>query len=292
MLLVLFGLLGMTSGFGQDVVLKKLYDGIEDMRLEVEQHNARSKSQDEYKEPFPTESLRLNNKIGLQLGKDCAELQRENLKKLSEADLRKYASTGVDKVFRGSFTRPNTVQELNIFTTQCGMGGDYGFAILEKGKFILIYLGDGITVDGEHYFSSYPRESFMVKDVNQNGVNEIMLLVQSRAKSPWDEMHAVHLLEFRDSKPFNLGSFFVGGEPMPSGEGAERISCSSDAPKELRTHFPSNIIYVQKGKVPQFFAESWEVNCDYLTKGVKARKVSGLTPIKPVPRAISLTRLF
>ena len=33
MLLVVFDLLGMTSGFGQDVVLKKLYDGIEDMRL-------------------------------------------------------------------------------------------------------------------------------------------------------------------------------------------------------------------------------------------------------------------
>jgi hypothetical protein len=41
MLLVLFGLLGMTSGFGQDVVLKKLYDGIEDMRLEIQREPLR-----------------------------------------------------------------------------------------------------------------------------------------------------------------------------------------------------------------------------------------------------------
>jgi hypothetical protein len=81
-------------------------------------------------------------------------------------------------------------------------------------------------------------------------------------------------------------------KPMRAGEGAERISCSSDAPKDLRTHFPSNIIDLQKGKVPQFFAKGWKVNCDYLEKGVKARKASNLTPIKPVPRAVPLTRLF
>jgi hypothetical protein len=40
MLLVLCSLLGMTPGFGQDVVLKKLYDGIEDMRLEVKSRAA------------------------------------------------------------------------------------------------------------------------------------------------------------------------------------------------------------------------------------------------------------
>jgi hypothetical protein len=34
MLPVMFGLLEMTSSFGQGVTLKKPYDGIEDMRLE------------------------------------------------------------------------------------------------------------------------------------------------------------------------------------------------------------------------------------------------------------------
>jgi hypothetical protein len=31
---------------------------------------------------------------------------------------------------------------------------------------------------------------------------------------------------------------------------------------------------------------------DNLKKGVKAKKISSLTPIKPVPRAVPLTRLF
>jgi hypothetical protein len=292
-LLVMIGLLGMTSSFGQDITLKKLYDGIEDMRLEVEQRNTRTQNQ-EYKEPFPNESVRLNQKIGLTLGIDCVKtLEPENIGKFSKIDLEKYTTANVSKVLRGSFTRPGAAQELDIFSTPCGMGADFGFAILEMNKFVSIYRGDGISFDGTKYLDSYPRDFFSVKDVNQNGTNEIMLLLRSRAKAPWDEMQAIYLLELGDTNPSSLGSFFVGGFPTAFGDGENQtITCSSRASKELQKSFPSNIIYVQKGKVPQFFAEGWEVNCDYLEKGVKARKVSSLTPIKPVPRAVGLTRLF
>jgi hypothetical protein len=51
MLLVLCSLLGMTPGFGQDVVLKKLYDGIEDMRLEVKSRAAEMISRAPHQNP-------------------------------------------------------------------------------------------------------------------------------------------------------------------------------------------------------------------------------------------------
>jgi hypothetical protein len=134
--------------------------------------------------------------------------------------------------------------------------------------------------------------AFSVSDISQNGLSELMLVVQSRAKAPWNEFLAVQLLEFPNAKPVSLGSFFIGGPPRLDTDGPRFITCLPKAPKELQKTFPSNIIYVQKGKVPQFFAEGWEVNCDYLEKGVKAKKISSLTPIKPVPRAVPLTRLF
>jgi hypothetical protein len=270
MLLVVFGLLGMTSSFGQDITLKKLYDGIEDMRLEVEQRKIPRPIGDN-SEPFAAESYRIDKQIGPQVGKACSsiDLLGENPRYLSLTDK-----------FSGSFTKSKSKQTM-YFMAHCELSE--GLVIAEKGSAIAAY-----------DLRQHTYAMFSVSDINQNGLTEFMLLVQSNAKAPWNAMLAAQILEFPNGKPVSLGSFFVGGPTSSYSDGGppKYITCSPRAPKELQKTFPSNIIYVQKGKVPQFFAEGWEVNCDYLEKGVKAKKISSLTPIKPVPRAVGLTRLF
>jgi hypothetical protein len=271
MLLVLCSLLGMTSGFGQDVVLKKLYDGIEDIRLEVK-HKHDLPPNEVVNEPFAKTSDRIDKQIGTNVSKACSSAQ----------ELAGYGNRylSLTNAFQGSFTNPKNKQTMYLMA-HCELSE--GLVIAEKGSAIAAY-----------DLREHPYAMFPVRDINQNGLTEFMLIVQSNAKAPWNEMLAAQLLEFPNGKPVSLGSFFIGGPTRSYTDGGppEYTTCSPRAPKELRTHFPSNIIYVQKGKVPQFFAEGWEVNCDFLEKGVKARKVSSLTPIKPVPRAVPLTRLF
>jgi hypothetical protein len=268
MLLVTFGLLGMTSSFGQDVTLKKLYDGIEDMRLEVSNTDPNF----HYYERYRRESRELGQILWQRRIKDifCGYTD-------SPVDVK---SVVVKAVATGAFTKHNVQQKILLFGT-CSL--HRGLAILESSKLIGLY---------EYPDSPDVFNAFSVKDINENGLSELMLEVPSKAKGIWGEMHALHLLELGNSKSSDLGSFFIGGPATTFREGGEPDTCSDSAPQELQKSFPSNIIYVQKGKVPQFFAESWEVNCDYLEKGVKAKKVSSLTPIKPVSRAVPLTRLF
>ena len=268
-LLLTFGLLGMTSSFGQDMTLKKLYNGIEDMRLEVGQPNMLR--QDTALNPLKKETVFLKSTIQTHF-KSCSPAGIDD--KSYQPDI------SVRKVMTGSFTRRGSSQNLYLTYFACELDGD-GISIMEGKKSIAFY-------ESEHIYAA-----FSVSDINQNGLNELMLVVQARAKAPWDEMLAVQLLEFPNAKPVSLGSFFIGG-PVDSWDDLppDYITCSSRAPKELQKYFPSNILYVQKGKTPQFFAEGWEVNCDYLEKGVKAKKISSLKPIKPVPRAVPLTRLF
>jgi hypothetical protein len=267
MLLVMFGLLGMTSSFGQDITLKKLYDGIEDMRLEVEQN--RLGAFNPY-DPYAKETKFLESKIQNRF-KTCPPA--------GLGDKPPAPFVNVNKVMTGSFSKRGSNQELYFTDWGCELS-TYGISIMEGDKSIAFYNSETIYA------------AFSVSDINQNGLSELMLVVQSRAKAPWNEFLAVQLLEFPNAKPVSLGSFFIGGPPRLDTDGPRFITCLPEAPKELQKSFPSNILYVQKGKVPQFFAEGWEVNCDYLEKGVKAKKVSSLTPIKPVPRAVPLMRLF
>ncbi len=88
-----------------------------------------------------------------------------------------------------------------------------------------------------------------------------------------------------------LGSFFVGGAPIGP-DSPPIITCSANAPKELRTHFPANIIYVQKSKTPKYFIEPYNINCDYKEKGVVATKLGPLVPVKPVMRQPILKRVY
>jgi hypothetical protein len=266
MLLVTFGLLGMTSGFGQDVTLKKLYDGIEDMQIASNLHKL-----DGFGQPYVYEQ------DGIELIKLLAQ---NHVRSKQICDKNAAISSGevsINIIVSGSFTKPRAKQDLYVYA-QCSF--DYSLAILESGKLVAVYSSGAV-------FNTYS-----VKDINANGLTELMIEVQSNAKGVWGEMHAIQLLEFPNGKPNSLGSFFIGGPPGYFINGSDNNTCSPTAPKELQKSFPSNIIYVQKGKVPQFFAEGWEVNCDYLEKGVKAKKVSSLTPIRPVPRAVPLTRLF
>jgi hypothetical protein len=272
-LLVVFGLLGMTSGFGQDVVLKKLYDGIEDMRLVVKTSpeiyiDLSGEPPSKYAEETWFFRRAFNIEFGLCHGTDGANSFSNPIY--------------VYKVVRGSFTKRGSNQKVFFAKDGCGKIRS-AVSIMDGDKGIAFY---NFNLEEPFY------AAFSVNDINKNGLNEILFVAQSRAKSPQDEMLAVQLLEFPNANPVSLGSFFIGGPPRSDIWRPDYVVCTPKAPRELQKSFPSNIIYVQKGKVPQFFAESWEVNCDYLEKGVKARKVSGLIPIKPVPRAVPLTRSF
>jgi hypothetical protein len=269
---VLLMMIFLNVCLAQDITLKKLYDGIEDMKLEV---NTPLPSRGEGDTQYLAENRKLSKLIGEKVNRYCN----------GGIDLSKkleYGEVYVDKLTRGSFTKPNSKQEL-YHVAFCELGS--GIVIVENDKAISFYS-----------FSDHDFDFFSVKDVNQNGLNEIMVIVQSKAKGFWSEMHAMQLLEFPKNIPTSLGNFFIGGYPSTWTDGGEDnyVTCSPRAPKQYRKNFPSNIIYVQKSKTPLFFSEGWEVNCDYKEKGVgvKARKVSSLEPIKPVKREVPLTRVF
>jgi hypothetical protein len=293
MLLVVFGLLGMTSSFGQDVTLKKLYDGIEDLHQGSRYQNQTN---------TPIDYAAENKMLEKQLGTKTRTRYAKNLKDCDpNPEGQKF---WVEEVLSGSFLRPKSKQKLIVYQFCAPIESYYyecqavlcGMAIIENG----IVLAN---------FENKAEEArrYTVKDINQNGLTELMLVVQSRASGIWAQLDAVQIIEFSNSTATSLGSFFVGGpatffepaDPDPIDPEFDvpifkptKICTKSSPEKSLRNYFPSNILYVQKGKVPHFFAEGWEVNCDYLEKGVKAKKISSLTPIKPVPRAVPLTRLF
>ena len=291
MLLVVFGLLGITSSFGQDVALKKLYNGIEDLR----QGNRWPQSTPR---DYPQEDAILENRLVKKMDTKYSKYLKD-----CHPDLEPGKKIGSYKVFSGSFTRPNSKQKLVLYR-YCSAIESYGGGCPAVVCGLAILENETVIANFEN--KSDEARSYTVKDINQNGLTEIMLVVQSRAAGIWGELDAIQLLEFVNSKPSSLGSFFIGGPPSffeptdPNSPNPDfdmvfnptKICTKISPEKFLQKSFPSNIIYVQKGKVPQFFAEGWEVNCDYLEKGVKAKKVSSLTPIKPVPRAVPLTRLF
>jgi hypothetical protein len=289
MLLVVFGLLGMTSSFGQDITLKKLYDRVEDLKSDHQIQKSKPEIDAENLERIHFEEILKRN-----LETKLSKLYSGKSPNCNEA----YRDGGlyVGEIFHGSFTRPKTKQSV-VSYGYCPPIESYDFDC--SAVLCGLAIVENEIVVANFVDTSNSREGYSVKDINQNNLTELMIVVQSKAKGIWGKMDSIQVLEFANAQPTSLGSFFVGGpssffDTYGLGDMIIRPSsiCTSKAPKELRTHFPSNIIYVQKGKVPQFFAEGWEINCDYLEKGVKARKVSSLTPIKPVPRAVPLTRLF
>jgi hypothetical protein len=292
-LLVTFGLLGMTSSFGQDVTLKKLYDGIEDLH-----QGSRYQNQTYTPIDYFAEISILENQLG-------TKTRTRYAKNLKDCDPNPEGQKfWIEEVLSGSFLRPSSKQKLIIYQFCAPLESYYyecqavlcGMAIVENGI---------VLANFENKADEARR--YTVKDINQNGLAELMLVVQSRASGIWAQLDAVQILEFSNSTPTSLGSFFVGGpatffepaDPDPIDPSFDvpifkptKICTKSSPEKSLRDNFPSNILYVQTSKKPQFFAEGWEVNCDFRVRGVKARKVSSLTPIKPVPRAVPLTRLF
>jgi hypothetical protein len=244
--------------------LKKLYDGIEDMKLEYKAGNVEQARQYDQDSIDLTKVLTKNHvKTNFLCGNDKGLIPVRDVSVISKVS--------------GSFTKPRAKQTIFTYST-CTFG--FGLAILESGKLIAAY-------DADHYFNI-----FSVKDINENSLTELMVEIQSEANGTWAEMHAIQLLELRDFKPLSLGSFFVGGPPNVYAGGGDWVTCSPSAPRELQKSFPSNILYVRKGKTPQFFAEGYEINCDYRSVGIKVRKVSSLTPIKPVSRDTGLERTY
>jgi hypothetical protein len=123
-LLVMIGLLGMTSSFGQDITLKKLYDGIEDMRLQVASRQGSIPDPD----PFAQDSLDLRKLL--------SKNQVKSKQLCNEEIDGPIGNVNVRKIVSGSFTKPETKQRLYTFT-RCAFG--YGIAILESQKLVAIY---------------------------------------------------------------------------------------------------------------------------------------------------------
>jgi hypothetical protein len=138
----------------QDITLKKLYDGIEDMKLEV---NTPLSTRDDVDTRYLAENRKLSKLIGERVNRYCN----------GGIDLSKkleYGEVYVDKLIRGSFTKPNSKQEL-YHIAFCELSS--GIVIAENDKVISLYA-----------FSDHDFNFFSVKDVNQNGLNEIMVIVQ------------------------------------------------------------------------------------------------------------------
>jgi hypothetical protein len=263
-------LLGLTAA--QDINLKKLYDGIEDMRQD--HRNVRPESEEpgaRYAHETEFLSHIIGKKISVQVCGDAA---------LDSKNPKDYLYLYVSDILTGSFTKPGVKQLMYTFDF-CELS--QGAAIIENNKVVAAYEAN------THVF-----DQFTVTDVNQNGLNELMVVVQSKAKGSWGYLRAIQLLEFANGNPSSLGSLFIGGPSGSFADGGpnEDEPCEPKAPPELRKFFPSNIIYVLKSKNPQFFAEGYEINCDYRKVGVKARKVSSLTPVKLVPRESELKRVY
>jgi hypothetical protein len=124
-LLVVFGLLGMTSSFGQDITLKKLYDSIEDMRLEAERNRVLSR-EETLLNPFEKETVFLKKTIQKRF-KACMPIE-EGIK----------LDMSVRKFMTGSFTKPYSNQKLYLTDWGCELWGE-GISIIEGTQSVAFY---------------------------------------------------------------------------------------------------------------------------------------------------------
>ncbi len=289
--LILFGLVcvfaALSLAFGtQSITLKKLYDPLEDFQTEFQDITKNPNGSSPPKPQLSSaEQKAVKNQVEPAL---IAYLKRSRLwTKIctvgGDGGIA-YQGVHIHTVNLGSFTRPNSKQKIYTFTAcepiesyGCVKSGFGGSLILEQEVFVAMYTDEDCI--GRRY---------TVKDVNQNGLSELMLVV------PFDPIPgtiAVRLLEFPGAKVRNLGDIPTGADPAPDLFSNETCTGNVVFNKTTRT-FSSNIIYVLKSSTPQFFSEKYEVNCDYRDVGVKARKVRDLKPIKPVLRPSGFTRIF
>jgi hypothetical protein len=261
----------------KDITLKKLYDPIEDFQVEHKNSSA-----NEFR-LSRTEEKRVNDIAQPAL---VSYLKRSGRweKYCTDAFNGAFSGLNVYRVNIGSFTRIGAKQFLYTFSF-CEPIEYYGclpsvsgVAILEDQRLIAMYTDETCA-----------HVSFSVSDINQNGLRELMLVVPIK---PDAETTSIRLLEFPDGKIRNLGDVPVGVQ-LGNDEIFPSEFCANNVyvPVTKKT-FSSNIIYVLKSSTPQFFSEQYDVNCNYRSIGVKARKVRNLTPIKPVLRPSGFTRIF
>jgi hypothetical protein len=272
--LVLLVLLG-VAGTAQDVTLKKLYDPIEDFQLEYKDAEKFWKSN-----VSEVEAKQVDDIAGATLLKYLKKSGR--WKSCQSVPNGNYSGIHASNVNLGSFTQLKKQQRAYRFTfcepyeTYGCDSTIYGVVILEGKSLIAMYTDESCT-----------KHSFSVSDINQNGLNELMLEVPDQ---PDSEKTSIRLLEFPNGAMRNLGDLSVDIYPSLS-IGSEVCGQSLEAESTKKT-FNSNIIFVLKSKNPLFFSEKYKVNCNYSRIGAKAQKIQDLTPIKPIQRFSGFKRIY
>ena len=281
----------------QDITLKKLYDPIEDFQAEYRLSTTNNGTFVEPKLSIDEQNAVKNQVVpaleaylkrvgrwGVSIQKPNHEIEERCSYKQSDITDRVLDGVTIAKLHTGSFTQRNHQQRLYTFA-YClpweGPGAWIGSMIFEAGTLIAVY-----AEPDEDGFGS----RFSVTDINQNGINEFMLVVPEKQNY---ELYNLQLLELPNANVRNLGDISIGivptvaSEIFPSKICAENLLISK--PVEM---FSSSKIFVLKASSPLFFSERYNVNCDYLKTGVKARKVQDLKPITPVLRPSRFTRIF
>lgn len=188
----------------------------------------------------------------------------------------------------GSFTRPGAHQTIWVYTLCSGEGVGYqaGLAVTEEGKLVANFFGNPIA-----------HEAYSVRDVNLNGLSELMLVVPETGRFG-SATTVVQLYEFPGGRVRTLGALAVGGPPSPNlvGESAPhlyrgmgdlgpvsvcRLLEEWNAPRTIT----SREIHVRKGNAPRFFSQAYRLNCGYLESKLHVERVGpsqevGLTPFK------------
>jgi hypothetical protein len=158
MLLVVFSLLGMTSSLGQDIMLKKLYDGIEDLH-----QGSRYQNQTNTPKDYSAENTMLEKQLG-------TKIRTEYPKYLRDCD--RNSSTErfwTEDILSGSFLRPNSKQKLVVYQ-YCPPIESYGNNCLSVLCGIAIVENGIVLANFENKAEEARR--YTVQDINQNGLTD------------------------------------------------------------------------------------------------------------------------
>lgn len=185
----------------------------------------------------------------------------------------------------GSFTRAGARQTVWVYTLCSRDGAAYaaGLALTEGGRLLA-------NLSGEHWAS----EAYSVRDLNQNGLNELLLVVPDPQQHRWSGLNTVQLYEFQQGRLRGLGRLPVGGpsplnllgDSFPTSAYPMGIPGPVSACEAVRGQGPevlTQVITVEKGRAPKFFSTPYRVNCSYREAALKVKPAGKPQEVRLLP---------
>jgi len=185
----------------------------------------------------------------------------------------------------GSFTRAGARQTVWVYTLCSRDGAEYaaGLALTEGGRLLANF-------SGKHLAS----EAYSVRDLNQNGLNELLLAAPDPQEPQGSGRNTVQLYEFQQGQLRGLGRLPVGGpSPLnllgdssptsayPMGIFGPVSTC--EAIRDQGPEILTQVITVQKGRIPKFFSTPYRVNCSYREVGLKLKPAGKTREVNLLP---------